>query len=70
MRAARPVVPLLREVRRVSTGPIRVISPTGSHEFIYEAVVDIDFRSLGGVPELSSQSAARVPACDDHHIIL
>ena len=70
IRAARPVDPPFRDVRRVSVGPLKLMSATGSDEFIYEAVVDVNLRSLSGVPEFSAQPATGVAACDHHHIIL
>src|SRR5580700_8452607 len=70
MSAARPVDPFLRDVRRVSAGPLELILATGSDEFIHEAVVDVDFRTFGRVPEFSPQSATRIPARNNHHIIL
>jgi len=47
-----------------------LISASGSHEFIYETIVDIDFGSLCRVPEFSAEAAARVSTRDNHHVIL
>jgi hypothetical protein len=64
------VDPLLRDVRRVSVGPLELILATGSDEFIHEAIVDVDLGTFGRVSEFPAQSATCIAARHHHHVIL
>jgi hypothetical protein len=46
------------------------MSAPSSHEFVDEAIVDVDFGSFSRIPEFSAEPAACVPARYDHHVIL
>jgi hypothetical protein len=57
-------------VIRVSVGPLELILTTGSNEFIHEAIIDVNLRAFGRVPEFPAESATCVATCNNHHIIL